>query len=313
MISRLMNRVAAVPLYLLSALAVIFIAVLTLMPMPVSDAESWFPHSDKVVHFLLFGGLSVVLCFDFGRRARHLTSWIIICAIAVSVVYGALVEVLQGFMGCGRAADVADWWADIAGAVVCAIVFYSLVCTMVKRYVFSFEPICNRKSIPADLQRLYENSFPVEERRPWNDICNRIEDGTGNYNIRAIIYCGKFAGFISWWNLPQAVYIEHFAVCPTMRGRGIGLRAMTAFVEEQQCPVILEVEPAGSNAMADRRIGFYNRCGFISHPEFDYMQPPYSQSLPSVPLMLMTIGADISLADAAESIRTEVYGVKKWD
>lgn len=313
MISRLMNRVAAVPLYLLSAVAVIFIAVLTLMPMPATDVEPWFAHSDKVVHFLLFGGLSTVLCFDFGRKAGSITWRIVVCAMVISVAYGALVEALQGAMGCGRSADMADWWADVVGAAVCTIVFYPLVRTLVRRYVFSFEPICNRKSMPAGLQRLYETSFPVEERRPWNDICKRIDDGTGNYNIRAIIYCGKFAGFISWWNLSQAVYIEHFAVCPGMRGRGIGLRAMTSFVEEQQRSVILEVEPAGSNAMADRRIGFYNRCGFISHPEFDYMQPPYSPSLPSVPLMLMTIGADISLADAAESIRTEVYGVKNWD
>ncbi|MDE7410753.1 MAG: GNAT family N-acetyltransferase [Paramuribaculum sp.] len=313
-----MNRkvilsVVNIPVFVLTTIILLAVTGLTLMPLPESDGEMFIPHFDKIVHFLMFGALGVALSFDCGRYARRLSCIVISVSIIFSGVFGALIELMQENMAMGRSADIADWWADIAGAIVCTIAFYPLVRMMVRKYVFSFEPICNMKSMPADLRWLYEDAFPIEERRPWNDICDRISIRKGNYNIWAIIYCGKFAGFISWWNLPLAVYIEHFAVCPGMRGRGIGALAIKEFFRLQGRTMILEVEPSASSQLAERRIGFYNRCGFVSHPEFDYVQPPYSAELSSVKLMLMTIGADISLADAAESIRTEVYGVKNPD
>ena len=79
--------------------------------------------------------------------------------------------------------------------------------------------------------------------------------------------------------------MEHFAIISAMRGGGLGGEAIRNFVAADPMPVILEVEPSGSNDMADRRIAFYERCGFTGHRDFEYIQPPYSPGLPEVPLM----------------------------
>ncbi len=296
------------PLFLLSALAVVFIAVLTLMPMPVSDAEPWIPYSDKVVHFLLFGTLSTVLCFDLGRKAGCLNGRIVIGAMAITVVYGAVVELLQGGMGLGRSADMADWLADDLGAVVCPMLLWKVLRRVIDRYqaVELVETSSSRQLMP-EMRGLYEESFPVEERRPWEDIVRMVNDGDLPYHFFVIKYRGRQAGFISWWRLQGVIYIEHFAIKPGLRGKGIGTKVITAFVSEQHLPVILEVEPAGSTPMADRRIAFYTRCGFRALSQFDYVQPPYTPDLPSVPLMLMTTDLQLDPEAASSSIHKVVY------
>lgn len=296
------------PLFLLSALAVVFIAVLTLMPMPVSDAEPWMPYGDKVVHFMLFGALSTVLCFDFGRKAGCLDRRIIIGAMAISAVYGAAVELLQGGMGLGRSADMADWLADDLGAVVCPMLSWRVLRWGIDRYQsVEFMSAGSSLQLNPEMRGLYEESFPVEERRPWEDILRMVNGGDLPYHFFVIKYRGRQAGFISRWRLPSAIYIEHFAIKPGLRGKGIGTKVITAFVSEQHLPVILEVEPAGSTPMADRRIAFYTRCGFRALSQFDYVQPPYTPDLPSVPLMLMTTDLQLDPEAASSSIHKVVY------
>ena len=99
-----------------------------------------------------------------------------------------------------------------------------------------------------------------------------------------------------------------------MRSHGLGAMALKRFCAERgNSPVILEVEPAGSEPMADRRIGFYSRCGFKLHKDFDYIQPPYAPGLNPVRLQLMTYGDIGNLSDLAREIKQEVYGAENPD
>lgn len=162
--------------------------------------------------------------------------------------------------------------------------------------------------IPAELRTLYFDSFPPEERRSWKSIMELTDDRSSPFNLTVILRDGMTAGFITWWRLGGARYVEHFAIIPAMRGGGLGGEAIRNFVAADPMPVILEVEPSGSNDMADRRIAFYERCGFTGHRDFKYIQPPYSPGLPEVPLMLMTSDKSVDLGTTAGEIRRRVYG-----
>jgi len=81
-------------------------------------APSPIPHSDKLVHFGLFFGLTILGHLACTRRsapsARKTLGW-----SAVYLVYGALDEWLQQFVG--RTPDIADWLADGAGVIAATL------------------------------------------------------------------------------------------------------------------------------------------------------------------------------------------------
>ena len=104
-----------------TALVVLAILYLTLVPRPLPDAGVEIPGLDKVVHAVMFGGLAFVACIDeaqrrrgsFGQVARG-KAWFI---ALLSAVFGGLVEIAQMAMGARRSGDLLDFVADCAGAV----------------------------------------------------------------------------------------------------------------------------------------------------------------------------------------------------
>jgi len=72
------------------------------------------PHSDKLVHLLLFGILSLLFYFPLkGNGLRPVMCGLI--AIMLAAAYGITDELHQLHVP-GRKADLADWLADLAGA-----------------------------------------------------------------------------------------------------------------------------------------------------------------------------------------------------
>lgn len=153
----------------------------------------------------------------------------------------------------------------------------------------------NYPQLSHKIRSLYFSSFPPQERRLWEDIEQMLSQHDSPYNLFAIIANDKFAGLISWWNLTEFYYIEHFAIIESMRSYGVGTETLKQFSASTTLPIILEVELPDSGKMAHRRIKFYQRNGFTPHPNFQYIQPPYSHNLPPVPLMLMTANTTTSL------------------
>jgi len=164
------------------------------------------------------------------------------------------------------------------------------------------------------LHELYFKSFPPEERRPWDMLLKSADDSNHPLSLLKIIDSeNRTAGFMTRWHLSGFTYIEHFAINPQMRGCGIGAAAMSALIAaEGRTPVVLEAEPADNGdvyPMAQRRIAFYRRLGFIDFPQFEYFQPPYSPALPKVKLTLMSTSADIDLEMISSIIHHQVYGI----
>lgn len=163
---------------------------------------------------------------------------------------------------------------------------------------------------PVDMQAaaaLYEASFPPEERRPWH----QIESGYGSLELWGVYSGGKQAGMVTIWRFDTFAYIEHFAIDPARRGEGIGAAALSELKKLTGLPFVLEVEPADHpDVMARRRIAFYERCGFALL-QYDYIQPPYADNLPAVPLCLMSTDKAIDPALVARTLHRCVYGVKE--
>lgn len=82
-----------------------------------------FPHTDKAVHFVLFGILGGLAAFAL-RRGHHLSRGkSILWAVLLVFVFGLVDEVRQSFNP-GRTSSWWDLLADVAGAFTFAV----LVC-----------------------------------------------------------------------------------------------------------------------------------------------------------------------------------------
>lgn len=161
----------------------------------------------------------------------------------------------------------------------------------------------------AQVERLYSEAFPPEERRAVERMRALAE--SGRLRVEAVVRMGEFCGFITWWDFGEFVFGEHFAVLPECRGGGIGgevIDAFTAMVGGRT--VVIEVEPP-TGETERRRIGFYRRHGF-EVVDADYVQPPYEAGYDGVPMHIMTHGTGLS-AEEFERVRKriyeEVYGV----
>ena len=82
-------------------------------------------------------------------------------------------------------------------------------------------------SAPApELEAIYLESFPPEERRPFADIFS----GRNPLKALAIHDGGRAVGLLTYWDFADFCYIEHFATSPAVRGRGIGSEALERFM-----------------------------------------------------------------------------------
>ena len=291
------------PPYTLILVTGLVVCWLTLVPRPLPETDiKLFPHADKVAHFILFGAFAAAVFIDLWRSSGRSGKSIAIVAVVSAIIFGGVVELLQGVMALGRSGDVWDFVADAVGACVAGI-----ICATYTRK----HPCLGSCTGDGDLDTIhdiYMDSFPPEERRPWNDILHKLDTVGSPFSLTLILLKGKASGFITSWDFGDFVYIEHFAMQSSGRGSGIGAKALRRFCRQARKPVFLEVEPPSVGQMAQRRIKFYERNGFVPFYDFKYVQPPYAEGLPEVELVLMGTSSEVSLEEVKNKLHTEVYG-----
>ena len=111
------------PPWILTIVVSLAILYLTLVPHPLpDDTPQLFPGADKVVHALMFGGLTFVILLDRQRRGnwQHLSNSFVWTVASFSALAGIVIECLQWAMGLGRGFEVADIVADAIGSFVFA-------------------------------------------------------------------------------------------------------------------------------------------------------------------------------------------------
>ncbi len=107
---------------------------------------------------------------------------------------------------------------------------------------------------------------------------------------------GNVNGLLAVWEWEHLRYVEHFAIHSRLRGKGAGGQALSSYLAMDNRPLVLEVEPAGSTPMAQRRIGFYQRLGLHLN-DYPYAQPPLRAGQPMLPLRFMTWPSPIALEE----------------
>lgn len=151
--------------------------------------------------------------------------------------------------------------------------------------------------------QLMELSFPREEYRPREGQRALLADPA--YTVYVVHGDnGEIAALATVWELGRFALLEHLAVAPSLRNGGMGGRILHALAERCQGRLCLEVELPETD-LARRRIGFYERNGFVFH-DYPYEQPPLSADRAAVPLRIMTQGGKIDRA-TFEDIRSTIY------
>ncbi len=150
---------------------------------------------------------------------------------------------------------------------------------------------------------LMQASFQEEEFRDYEGQKKLLDNP--KYSITARFFGSEdLVGFISFWLLDGFNFIEHFAVSPSQRGQGTGSKMLKEFIKNSNKPVVLEVE-LPENEMAERRIRFYERNGFLLNT-FEYYQKPLRPECSEVKLYLMSYPKKLSNKEF-EHVKNEIY------
>lgn len=160
----------------------------------------------------------------------------------------------------------------------------------------------------AFAQRVFEESFPIEERPMFDTIYLRPRN---MFHFGVVYDDNNPIGIFTYWNFGSWVYVEHFAVAPEYRNLDYGTRIMTSFKQETSLPIILEVEKPDSD-MALRRINFYKRLGFVLNERISYLQPSYHEGGDMLPLDIMSTSplSETDFAPMRQMLYSFVYLVE---
>lgn len=93
--------------------------------MPQTDLWHEFLNFDKVVHFFIFGVLVFLLIIGLSKQYNYLflRRNAVSVSIAVGIIYGVLIEVVQDFIP-GRSLEIADIVANTLGCFIGFGLFY---------------------------------------------------------------------------------------------------------------------------------------------------------------------------------------------
>ena len=102
----------------------IFVLVVCLMPASSVPGMGFFSrfHLDKLIHVFLYGGLSFLLVKGFTSADGRIGNGTIAFAVLATIGYGGAIELLQEIPILRRSAELGDLVADIAGAILGAVI-----------------------------------------------------------------------------------------------------------------------------------------------------------------------------------------------
>ncbi|MBB3186186.1 GNAT family N-acetyltransferase [Microbacter margulisiae] len=151
-----------------------------------------------------------------------------------------------------------------------------------------------------------EDAFPEDERRSSLDMIRLLSNSPISYHV--ILKDALPVGVFNTWDLLLFRYIEHFAIIPSLRGKGLGQQILYNYVHQVNPPVILEVE-LPNTLLNQRRVEFYKKTGFALC-EREYVQPPYDRTKKPVSLKLMEYGNQLlpeRFDEVVDLLRRTVY------
>ena len=122
----------------------------------------------------------------------------------------------------------------------------------------------------SDAFALYESAFPEVERRDMTEQERVLKKP--NYHFDLILDGDELLGIMLYWEIDELIFLEHFAVKPQMRNKGIGEASLRLLTSHGKT-VLLEIEPPVDD-ISCRRYEFYKRRGFVMNPYY-HIQAKY--------------------------------------
>ena len=122
----------------------------------------------------------------------------------------------------------------------------------------------NNRDYFAAAHALYEEAFPHLERRENAEQARIMQNPAYKYGLITDDN-GELDGIMLYWETPDFVYLEHFAILPEKRNRGKATAALSLLKERSDKPIILEIDPP-CDEISERRYAFYRRNGFVMNP-----------------------------------------------
>lgn len=155
---------------------------------------------------------------------------------------------------------------------------------------------------------IYTEAFVDFERRSFLE--QQTVMARPRYRFSAIRQGAGIVGMLGYWQLPGFCFIEHFAIASSCRSGGLGRRVIRMLQANSRQPIVLDVEPFGSDHSAARRVAFYTRLGFhyCARP---VTLPPYAgkETEPSNLMAWPKPLDDAGRALTRSVIEREVYGL----
>lgn len=117
---------------------------------------------------------------------------------------------------------------------------------------------------------LYEESFPIAERRKLEDHLRACENN--HFYPLSVWEDSELLGIVFYWEWNNYRYIEYLAVSPMFRNLGYGAQIIKQ-IKDSKYTIVLEIDPL-VNDLSVRRLQFYERAGFELTP-YRFMHLPY--------------------------------------
>lgn len=151
--------------------------------------------------------------------------------------------------------------------------------------------------------KLMKESFPEEEYREYERQKELLNIPMYSL-ITKLDKNDNLLGLLSSWKIGEFNFIEHLAINPSTRGKGIGSEMLVNFIKNSTHPIILEVE-LPNNEMSIRRIRFYEKLGFILN-DFEYYQMPLRKECKPIEMKLMSYPNSLDIHEF-ERVKEAIY------
>ena len=138
--------------------------------------------------------------------------------------------------------------------------------------------------------KLMEKSFPKNEYRAKENQKKLLKNPMYKLDVKTD-ESGKTIAFIASWNFPKFLFIEHLAVDPSCRGKGMGSKIMKDFINNSKKPIVLEIE-IPNDEISIKRKNFYEKLGFKLN-NHEYYQLPLRKEDKPMKLNLMSYPNEI--------------------
>ncbi len=154
-------------------------------------------------------------------------------------------------------------------------------------------------------------SFPPDELRPYNEQLALLDKPPYSIYTLSQNPAESIDNFVAIWEFDSFIFIEHIAVCESLRGSGTGSKILGIVATTFDKIICLEVEPP-TDEMSKRQIEFYKRNGYTLNP-YPYIQPSISKGKNEIELMIMSNNGMLTqneFDNFKDTVYKTVYNVK---